>query len=52
MNKGDLEERLINFAVLIIEISNEIPKKHRNSPKNFSNRKSLLLVRKSKSKEE
>ena len=25
MNKGDLEERLTNFAVLIIEISNEIP---------------------------
>ncbi|MCF8296327.1 MAG: four helix bundle protein [Saprospiraceae bacterium] len=25
MNKFDLEERLINFAVLIIEISDEIP---------------------------
>lgn len=27
MNKGDLEERLINFAVLIIEITNEMPDK-------------------------
>jgi four helix bundle protein len=25
MNKFDLEERLINFAVLIIEIANELP---------------------------
>ena len=25
MNKSDLEERLINFAVLIIEIVNELP---------------------------
>ena len=25
MNKKDLEERLINFAVLIIEIANELP---------------------------
>jgi len=27
MNKGDLEERLINFSVLIIEITNEMPDK-------------------------
>ena len=26
MNKFDLEERLINFSVLIIEITNEMPK--------------------------
>jgi len=25
MNKKELEERLINFAVLIIEIANELP---------------------------
>ncbi len=25
MNKSDLEERLINFSVLIIEIVNEMP---------------------------
>ena len=27
MNKGDLEERLINFSVLIIEITDEMPNK-------------------------
>lgn len=55
MNKFDLEERLINFSVLIIEITNEIisifvksDETAQSNLKKILNLKSLMIILNSK----